>query len=203
MFDAGIQGSGSPTSCAQTENVVIVVTLPMSRTVFIAIEDKYIASVATTAGVIRENVKILSIDEISGRSSKILTRRLLLATSVRVQTSVLIEIGQRSNIKDQSVLNSNLNKNGLPSGTLIVQSTYLPADYTTTPAPGAGSFAGSGSDAASASDFPIGAIVGGTVGFSGLLVFSILAHRLRKRYKACHPAPPPLHSELKSSIIFL
>jgi hypothetical protein len=48
--------------------------------------------------------------------------RLLLATAVNVQTSVVTAIGQPTNIKDQSVLNSNLMKNGLPSGTFGMQS---------------------------------------------------------------------------------
>jgi hypothetical protein len=119
---AGIQGNGS-TSCLQMEAVVFVVILPMSKTDFLANEKLYIASVASTADVNSENVKILSIDEISTRSAS--SGRLLMAVSVNVQTSILIASGQHSNINDQTLLNSNLNKNGLPSGRLIMQSAYL------------------------------------------------------------------------------
>jgi hypothetical protein len=119
---AGIQEDGS-TSCSQTESVIIVVTLPMSKADFIASEDKYIESVATTANVTRKYVKVLSIDEISTRSSRNISGRLLLVTAVRVLTSVLIAIGQHTNITDESVLNRNLIQNGLPHGTLVVQRT--------------------------------------------------------------------------------
>uniref|UniRef100_A0A7S0QWG2 NAD(P)(+)--arginine ADP-ribosyltransferase n=1 Tax=Cryptomonas curvata TaxID=233186 RepID=A0A7S0QWG2_9CRYP len=142
----------------------------------------YIASVASTAGVNRENVKVLGIEEVSARSSRIITGRLLLATSVHVQTSVLIPVGQQTNIKDQSLLNTNLNKNGLPSGTLVVQYTYTSATNLTTPAPGSG---GSEPEAvpAAASNVPIGAIVGGAVGFSTFIFITLLALRYRRSNK--------------------
>eukprot|EP00291_Cryptomonas_curvata_P014552 CAMPEP_0172154500 /NCGR_PEP_ID=MMETSP1050-20130122/2073_1 /TAXON_ID=233186 /ORGANISM="Cryptomonas curvata, Strain CCAP979/52" /LENGTH=288 /DNA_ID=CAMNT_0012823231 /DNA_START=411 /DNA_END=1277 /DNA_ORIENTATION=- len=151
----------------------------MTKTAFIAKEDMYIASVASTAGVNRENVKVLGIEEVSARSSRIITGRLLLATSVHVQTSVLIPVGQQTNIKDQSLLNTNLNKNGLPSGTLVVQYTYTSATNLTTPAPGSG---GSEPEAvpAAASNVPIGAIVGGAVGFSTFIFITLLALRYRR-----------------------
>ncbi len=179
--NAGNQGNSIPASCSQSEIIVIVVTLPMTKSVFIANEDMYIASVAVTAGVLRENVKILSIDEVSTRSSRIITGRLLLAASVRVQTSVQIAAGQQTNIKDQTVLNSNLNKNGLPSGTLVVQYNYVSGVSITTPAPGTGGSDPGASNAAS-SNVPLGAVVGGAVGFSVLLAGSILALRWRKKH---------------------
>ena len=110
-----------------------MISLPMTKTAFKAIEEKYIASVATTAGVTREKVKILSVDEVSTRSSSGINGRLLLATSVYVQTSVLVPLGQQTSLQDQKVLNSNLNKNGLPSGALVVQ---YKSYSTTTPMPG-------------------------------------------------------------------
>ncbi len=111
---------GNSTSCSQLESVIIVVILPMSKTDFIANKDRYIASVASTANVTKENVEVLTIDEVSTRSSRDISRLLLATSAVRIQTSVLIAIGQHTNFEDQSLLNSNLNKNGLPSGRLIV-----------------------------------------------------------------------------------
>jgi hypothetical protein len=196
VFNAGIQGNSSqgPVSCFKLhfETVVIIVTLPMSKTAFAAIEDKYIFSVATTARVDRENVKILNINEISTRFSRFVTGRLLLSAAVQVQTSILIEIGQQTNIKDQTVLNINLNKNGLPSSTLqIFDSSQV---VSTTPAPVVGG-SGSGSNAAtlpsqtaeaasasSKAEVPIGPIVGGTVGFAFLLTCLYL---VRRHYKVC------------------
>ncbi len=189
---AGIQGTSSPASCVRTQSesesveteiIVIVVTLPMTKVVFIANQDKYIESVAITANVIRENVLILSIDEVSTRSSRIITARLLLATTVSVQTSVLIAMGQQSNIMDQSMLNSNLNGKGLPSGTLVVLHNKSKSVVdVTTPAPWPGAEAASGS--VSSSSVSIGAIVGGVVGLSVFIGISFLAIRFRKNYKA-------------------
>ncbi len=193
-----------------------MVTLPMTKAVFIANEDKYIASVATAAGVNQENVKILNIDEVTTRNSKMVSARLLLATSVHVQTSVLTAIGQPTNIRDQSVLNSNLIRNGLPSGTLVVQYTYVFVVNVTTSATGPASgvvnvttsATGPASGSAGAetssvnvtspaalsgvspaevastasSNVPMGAIVGGAVGFSGLVAVIFLALRLKKYY---------------------
>ncbi len=113
--------------------IVIMVNLPMTKTDFLANQDIYIVSVAKTAGTNPENVKILSVEEVSARSLKIISARLLLATFVRVKTSVLISASQQNNIKDQSLLNSNLNKNGLPSGILVIQ--YTSVLDATTPAP--------------------------------------------------------------------
>jgi hypothetical protein len=194
--DAGSQGNTVPSSCSQSETIIIMVTLPMTKTAFLANENLYIASVATTAGVNRENVKILRIDEISSRSLRNNTERVLLATTLQVQTSVIVPIGQQTNIKDQMMLNSNLNKNGLPSGTLVVQHSNPSVGSVTTPAPGPG---GSGGEATSGSaatfNAPIGAIVGGAVGFLILLVGSFFAFRLRKNCLAS-PAPPLLpHSQ--------
>ncbi len=113
--------------------VIIAVLLPMSKTEFVAYEDKYIASVASAAHVLLEKVKILSIDEMSTRSVRQISGRLLLATKIRVKTSVLIEIGRPTNV-DQFLLNSNLNKNGLPSGQIedTVQDTNPASIKTTT-----------------------------------------------------------------------
>ena len=193
--DPGTQGNSVLSSCSSpSETIVFMVSLPMTKAAFDAIEDKYIASVATAAGVIRENVKILSIDEVSTRSSRIFTGRLLLATSVRVQTSVLIPVGQQTNIKDQAVLNSNLIKNGLPSGALVVQYSYTSAVNTTTPTPGGSGGSGAVSVPGAATDSaPIASIVGGMLGgFSALLAISFLVFRYR-RNRSVYPAraPPP------------
>lgn len=148
-----------------------------------AYQDKYIASVAKTADVIQENVKILSIDELSTESLRIITARSLLAISVSVQTSVLIVIGQQSNIKDQSMLNSNLNENGLPSGTLTVHSSHTSVVNVTAPGPwpgGTEAATAPGSAASSESNISIGYIVGGIVGFSVLVGLIFLALRSRK-----------------------
>ncbi len=197
--DAGTQGNSILASCSSpSETIVIMISLPMTKAAFNAIQDKYIASVATAAGVSRENVKILSIDEVSTRSSRFITGRLLLATSVHVQTSISIPVGQQTSIKDQAVLNSNLNKNGLPSGTLVVLNIYTSAaNTTTTPTPGgsggSGTEAPSVSGAATSSNLPIAAIVGGGVGgFSALALLAIcLAFRYRRNRTA--RAPSPVH----------
>ena len=109
----------------------------MTRTAFKAMQDTYIESIATTAGVSRENVKIVSVEEVSTQSSRNHhTDRLLLAISIHIQTSVLLPMGQQARLSDQTVLNRNLNKNGLPSGSIVVQYMYTSAaNTTTTPRP--------------------------------------------------------------------
>jgi hypothetical protein len=194
-FGAGIQVNSSLAFCIPSETIVIVVTLPMTKTEFFAIEDKYIVSVATTANVIRENVKVISIDEISTRSFRMILGRVLLATSVHVQTSVLVGAGQQTltDINFQSELNRNLNKNGIPSGSLVVQYKKVASVDITTPAPDlvclGGTVAEGMTRSAAASNFPVGAVIGGSVGFAVLLGITVLAFvcrkRLRKLPKAC------------------
>jgi hypothetical protein len=159
--DAAIQGSSTPASCSQSATIFFAVVLPMAKSYFIANQDLYISSVAQTAGVKSNMVKILSIDEVSTRSSRIVTGRLLLAASIQVQTSVIVAVGQHTDKIDQNVLNGNLNKNGLPSGTLVVQT---PSVVVTAPASGPGD-----------SNVPVGPIIGGTVGFLVLLAVAFLA----------------------------
>jgi hypothetical protein len=109
----------------------------MSKTDFQANDKAYIASIAAFTGcVVFENVKILRIDEISTRSSRHTAGQLRMAVSVRVQTLVLIAIEQLPNIHDEYLLNSNLNRYGLPSGRLIVERNNL---VTETPAAAASS----------------------------------------------------------------
>jgi hypothetical protein len=182
-----------------------MVTLPMTKTDFLRSENKYITSVASSMGVIRENVKILSVSEISTRSSMPNTRQLLLAISVRVKTSILIAAGQKTYIEDRSVLNNNLNLNGLPNCTLIVQirgnDTTLSISEASTPAPGNSDSSGS----AVASNVLAGAVAGGIVGFIVVLVVTFLTFRfkLRNKIEACaHPPFPHLHFvELKIVLI--
>ncbi len=152
-----------------------MVTLPMTRAAFLANEEKYISSVAATAGVNRENVKVVNVDEVSTRSSRTVTGRLLLATLVNVQTSVIIATGDQTYFRDQTVLNSNLNKNGLPSGTLVVQNILALSSDITTPSPAS---AQGTSEASPFSQMQL--IVGGSIGFSVLLaIMAFLVHRLR------------------------
>ncbi len=186
IFDhaAGLQQNSSLAFCSQSETIIIVVTLPMTKTIFIASEQKYISSIAMTARVIPENVKILSIDEVSMRSFRNISRRLLLGSSVKVQTSILIAIGQQTYIKDQSVLNSDLNKNGLPSATLV-QYTHTSVGDVTTPAPEPKVSGSSEAENVSGStNVLIGAIVGGTGGLMVLLAVTFLALRLRTNRRA-------------------
>jgi hypothetical protein len=67
------------------------------------------------------------------------------------------------------VLNGNLNKNGLPCGTLVVQT---PTAVVTAPASGLGD-----------PNIPVGAIIGGTVGFVVLLAVAFLAKTSLVRHR--------------------
>ena len=158
----------------------------MSYKEFILSEERYIESVAKTAGVDPGNVKVLSINEISTREFTAV--RLLLATAVRVQTSVLLASTQRNYIENQTLLNSNLNKNSLPSCTLVVQSTNQTIFITATPAPNV-LVVSIVSGNASASYAPIPMIVGGIVGFVVLTAGAVLIRRFI--LKAC-----PLQTQL-------
>ena len=133
----------------------------MTKTAFLAVEAQYIASVAATAGVDSTDVLVLNIAEISVISLRMMARRSLLSTSVSVETAVQVPYGQQAYLQDQSLLNSNLNKNRLPSGTLVVNSS-TPSPATTAPA------SSSSPAAAASSAIPIGAIIGGVAGLVGL-----------------------------------
>jgi hypothetical protein len=148
---AGTQENSISDSCSQSEIIVVEVTLPMTKTVFLANQDAYISSVATTAKVTREKVQILSIDEVSTRSLRLIPARLLLATFVLVQTSVAIPAGKQTYIQDQAVLNSNLNKYGLPHGSLVVQTSSVANIIVPTSGPGGSK--------ASSSNFSLGIVV--------------------------------------------
>lgn len=100
--------------------------------------------------------------------------RLLLAASVNVQTSVLLAAGQETHIYNQSALNDNLKKFGLPTGTMVLVShnsaSAEPRPPTSTPAPpSAGNTATS---APAGVNIPIlaGTIVGAAVGVIALLL---------------------------------
>ena len=183
--------------------IFILVVLPMSKNAFIAAEEGYIESVAATASVIKENVKVLSVDEISTRASKAITLRMLLGTSVSVNTSVILASGQQTNIQDQSVLNENLVKNGLPFGTLTVQFTTTSAGLVTasspstaisTPAPYAG---GSGSQATS--NVPLVASVGGAAGGLVLVICGFFVCR-KKNVQPKNPFYSCLNASLVSQV---
>ena len=151
--------------------------MPLSKAEFLTFEDQYIQSVAATAGVVRENVKILSINEASTRAYRKVAIRLILATSVQVQTSVLVPKGQASSI-NQLVLNANLIKNGLPSCTLLAQNTTNLANVS------AGTPTSPVSGTAVASSAPIAAIVGVVVGCAALIALAVICLRKRKQNKA-------------------
>jgi hypothetical protein len=179
-FPSGFQLTSSRTSCSLSQLFVIVVTLPMSKAEFLKVEDKYIESVAETAGVVRENVQIVSINEIFTRASKRIAIRRLLATSVRVRTSILLASGQKTQIQDQSVLNTNLNKYSLPSGTVELDvmntSTAVPSGVSiTTPVP-----VSSGSSAGSNVPMLVGIIVGAAVGVIAL-ISGLRYHMIRRK----------------------
>ena len=187
--DAGFQENSLLSSCSPSETVILVVTLPMSKEAFIANEDKYIQSVAATADVIPENVDVISIDEIASASSRRMAVRLLLSVSVRVQTSVVLAQGQKTSIGDQSALNANLNKSGLPSCSLLVlqTTTSSPLASVTTPAPTASEIfilstpAPSGvAGSEGSSNILLSAIIGGAGGFLALLAGSFLFFRCGK-----------------------
>ena len=100
----------------------------------------------------------------------------------------MVPVERQIYINNQTILNSNLNKNGLPSCILVVQYTYKPLVDVTTPAPGPGGSGGSEAKGATESDpssnVPIGAIIGAAVGFFVFLAFALLALRLRNAYSA-------------------
>ena len=152
----------------------------MSQTAFLAIEERYIQSISTTAGVDPADVKILSINEISSRKFRVV--RLLLATAVRVQTSVILASSQMTNIENQSLLNSNLNQNGLPSGTLVVQNTGQSALNNSAPSTDAAAVISPVSETSSPSYIPSSMIAGVLVGFVILIavVFLIRRHILHQ-----------------------
>jgi hypothetical protein len=126
FMEAGHQENVPLTSCQPSQTLVFTITLPMSKTDFIASEERYIQSIATTARISRGGVKIISIDEIPYSSSRKMALsqglRLLLATAVRVETSVTLISGQPTYIQNETLLNANLNSNGLPSCTLVIHS---------------------------------------------------------------------------------
>ena len=94
FFIAGLQRNSILTSCSPSETVYVLVIPTLSKADFLLVKDNYIACIATTAGVDRGNVNILSIDDTG--TSRMIATRLLLASSVRVQTSVVISRGQQS-----------------------------------------------------------------------------------------------------------
>ena len=154
----------------------------MSQTEFIAFEGLYIESVATASGANPENVKVLSINEVSTR--RLTHVRLLLTTAVSVQTSILLVGTQKAYIEDHSVeyqtaLNRNLMNNGLPAGTLLIESTgtSVLGSNSTTPSPK--NFDNSlASGNASKSNVPITTIVGAVVGFLIFIAGAVMIRRV-------------------------
>jgi hypothetical protein len=170
IFDAGIQEN---LFCKSSETIIIMVTLPMTKNAFLDKKEKYILSVATTAGVSYENVKIIRIDEVSTRSFRAVTGKLRFATHVNVHTSVLTAVGNHIYFNEKSVLNIYLNINGLPSAALIVQKSSISSVDVTTPPP-----APLASD--NTSNLPMPLIAGSAGGFFVLLaVIVCLVRQLR------------------------
>ena len=182
-LNAGYQENSSLVSCSPSETILIVVILPMSQNAFMANEEKYVESVASTAGVVKENVKVLSVEEISTRASTKIALRVLLGASVRVQTSVLLELGQQTHLEDVSLLNANLVKNGLPNGTLAVQFTTQSAGASGVTASSSTTVGGETTPAPSASKSAttsIGTIAGASVGCLVLVVYASIVVRNQK-----------------------
>ena len=181
---AGNQSNSTLLPCTQLQAHVITVSLPLSKVAFITVEDLYIASVAATAGVIVENVKIISLQEFSSRALLSTWQLLSASLSVQVQTSVLMSSLsglQSNNIEDQSILNRNFNKNGLPSGQLVLSLADAKSSAST-PVPvsnGASAAADSPSGPASSSSLhllnmiigPIIFIIVVAAGFGGFFAF--------------------------------
>jgi hypothetical protein len=156
----------------------------MSKTEFIAVEEKYIVSVATTFGIIKESVNVLNIEETSTRDLNMVALRMLLEKSVSVKTSVLLANGRQIKMQDHSILNLNLLKNGLPNGTLVLatssvnkneHSTSNLSSVTATPIP-----YGSGSTP-STSTIPIEIVVGSVVSILLAALCVLLVCRKLKR----------------------
>ena len=97
--------------------MVLLITLPMTKSEFLGKEDAFIVSVAVAADVPPASVRVLSIDEVFTRAGLSALKRMLLATSVQVRTSIATARGSTFN---QNFLNTLLNRNGLPNGTVLV-----------------------------------------------------------------------------------
>ena len=160
--------------------VVIIVTLPISKTNFLAVEKRYIESVAATAEVVPANVEILSIEEIYTNAARRISMRQLLAIFVRVNTSILLAIGQETNVDDESALNFNLELNGLPPGIVLVQqAAQMPGVLEPEPniSDSSHELRPDGSEPVQVSMVFIGIIVGCSVALCGLLGGCILVCR--------------------------
>ena len=187
----GIQSNRNRSFCSKSETVVIVVTLPISKSEFEDRQAAYILSIAETADVDPENVMVLGVNEIASRAASKAAVRLLLASFVQVKTSVIVASGQagRQWLQNLVLLSSNLNSNGLPSGTLteilpdVPAGLISPGNFTTGASPFNVTPTIRGSSTAQSS-FPLGAVVGGILGSLGFL--SMLMLLARERFKALH-----------------
>jgi hypothetical protein len=172
--------------------------MPMSRTSFIAGIDQYLKSVAATAKTVPESVKILSIQEIFSPDSRMKTKRLLLAISVLVLTSVILSSSQNSYIWNQTILNENLKQFGLPGCTqLELRNQTASISKVSTPTPDAQGIrftlseiqtpspASGDSRSSVSSTIPLIPILGGAAGFL-VLVASVFLFYRRKSIKRGH-----------------
>ena len=122
--EVGYSGDGTvcaASSSSQIATVIILITLPLSITDFRSDESKFIASVASAASVETSSVDILNVTDVSTRRMYVVTRRMLMGSSVQVKTSISSTTENNIAIQ-QEVLNANLHTNGLPSGTLTILS---------------------------------------------------------------------------------
>jgi hypothetical protein len=97
---------------------IIVVNMPLSNTAFTEVQNLFIASVAATAGVMWENVQIISIKELYARTFNIASRQPLSAMSIGSSTNVCTHVGHSANLIFRLIrsqpLNSNLIQREIP-----------------------------------------------------------------------------------------
>ena len=181
LISAGFQGNNSLDVCIPSETVIIVVTLPMSKAEFFSDESTFISSVATAANCVPANVKILSVEETSTRAFRTVTARALLVNSVQVTTSILIYKEQQTPVIDQSFLNSELSKFGMPNGSVVFLNSSVPVLNSTVVMISTTALNGSGNG--STSNIPIGPIVGGILGLAVLVAGAAFIQR--RNIKVC------------------
>jgi hypothetical protein len=162
----------------------------MSKTEWISASDRYIYSVAQTAEVNEDNVRILRVEETASRAfEKKGADRLLLASSVNVITSILLGCKQPKCALDQPLLNDNLRRNGLPHSNMILPYQF---EYD------------AGVSASSSS--PIGPIIGGVVGFSSVLLCFCFVHRIlgskvtHRIGRSCNDSSSPVTASPSSTV---
>ena len=100
----------------------------MTKQDFLVKQVQYVNSIAIAANSVIQDIQITDVTEVFRRSVLFSTKRFLLGTSVQVQTSVKTSSDRLTSLEDQSLINSYLNQNGLPNGTLIIQDISVSSD---------------------------------------------------------------------------